>query len=428
MQKEDRQIPNAIHARVVALVTFEARLLHTHKPKRCTGSPELCTVEASSSSTTCELFRAGRVTPVATIQSADVISPSFSTRSSLRIAQVAPLSESVPPKLYGGTERVVATLTDELVRQGHDVTLFASGDSRTDATLVAPVPRALRLAKSVDPLAWHLLMVEQVAQRADEFDIIHFHIAPLHFSIARRLSIPHVTTLHGRLDLPEVVTLYGEFNDLPLISVSDAQRVRFPIRIGSAPSITACRTASCSSARAPVDIWHSSAAFRRRNASIAPSRSRKRAAVRSRSRRKSIRPISGTSSSRSSRCWIIRSSSYSGEITEGQKGEFLGGARALLFPIDWPEPFGLVMIESLACGTPVVAIRGGSVPEIIDHGVTGFICDNLDEAIAATRRVHTLDRRACRRAFERRFTATRMAEDNVQLYRRLAADAALYAD
>ena len=161
---------------------------------------------------------------MATIQSADVISPSFSTRSSLRIAQVAPLSESVPPKLYGGTERVVATLTDELVRQGHDVTLFASGDSRTDATLVAPVPRALRLAKSVDPLALHLLLVEQVAQRADEFDIIHFHIAPLHFSIARRLSIPHVTTLHGRLDLPEIVTLYSEFSDLPLISVSDAQR------------------------------------------------------------------------------------------------------------------------------------------------------------------------------------------------------------
>jgi hypothetical protein len=143
-----------------------------------------------------------------------VISPSFSKRSSLRIAQVAPLSESVPPKLYGGTERVVATLTDELVRQGHDVTLFASGDSRTDATLVAPVPRALRLAKSVDPLALHLLLVEQVAQRADEFDVIHFHIAPLHFSIARRMSVPHVTTLHGRLDLPEVITLYGEFGDL----------------------------------------------------------------------------------------------------------------------------------------------------------------------------------------------------------------------
>ena len=165
---------------------------------------------------------------MATIQSADVISPSFSTRSSLRIAQVAPLSESVPPKLYGGTERVVATLTDELVRQGHDVTLFATGDSRTDAKLVAPVPRALRLAKTVDPLALHLLLVEQVAQCADEFDVIHFHIAPLHFSIARRLSIPHVTTLHGRLDLPEVVTLYGEFSDLPLVSVSDAQRIPIP--------------------------------------------------------------------------------------------------------------------------------------------------------------------------------------------------------
>jgi glycosyltransferase involved in cell wall biosynthesis len=312
---------------------------------------------------------------VATIQSADVISPSFSTRSSLRIAQVAPLSESVPPKLYGGTERVVATLTDELVRQGHDVTLFASGDSRTDATLVAPVPRALRLAKSVDPLAWHLLMVEQVAQRADEFDIIHFHVAPLHFSIARRLSIPHVTTLHGRLDLPEVVTLYSEFNDLPLISVSDAQRDPIPDQnwVGT--------------------VYHGL-------------------------------PNRELQFSASAGGYLA----FLGEITEGQKGAFLGGATALLFPIDWPEPFGLVMIESLACGTPVVAIRGGSVPEVIDHGVTGFICDNLDEAIAATRRVHTLDRRACRRAFERRFTATRMAEEYVQLYRRLAADAALYAD
>src|SRR4030095_14847618 len=228
VQKEDRPIPTAIHARVVMLITCEARLLHTHKPKRCTGSPELCTVEAASSSTGCERFSIRKGDPVATIQSADVISPSFSTRSSLRIAQVAPLSESVPPKLYGGTERVVATLTDELVRQGHDVTLFASGDSRTAATLVAPVPRALRRAKSVDPLALHLLLVEQIAQRADEFDIIHFHIAPLHFSIARRLSIAHRTTVHGRLDLPEVVTLYSEFTDLPLVSVSHAQRHHIP--------------------------------------------------------------------------------------------------------------------------------------------------------------------------------------------------------
>jgi glycosyltransferase involved in cell wall biosynthesis len=368
------------------------------------------------------------VTPVATIQSADVISPSFSTRSSLRIAQVAPLSESVPPKLYGGTERVVATLTDELVRQGHDVTLFASGDSRTDATLVAPVPRALRLAKSVDPLAWHLLMVEQVAQRADEFDIIHFHIAPLHFSIARRLSIPHVTTLHGRLDLPEVVTLYSEFNDLPLISVSDAQRGPIPDQnwVGTVyhglPNRELQFNAGAGGYLAflgrispekrvdrAIDIAKACGCPLKIAAKVDPADQRYF--------EHHIEPLLDHP--------LIE---YCGEITERQKGAFLGGATALLFPIDWPEPFGLVMIESLACGTPVVAIRGGSVPEIIDHGVTGFICDNLDEAIAATRRVHTLDRRACRRTFERRFSATRMAEEYVQLYRRLAADAALYAD
>jgi glycosyltransferase involved in cell wall biosynthesis len=368
------------------------------------------------------------VTPVATIQSADVISPSFSKRSSLRIAQVAPLSESVPPKLYGGTERVVGTLTDELVRQGHDVTLFASGDSRTDATLVAQVPRALRLAKSVDPLALHLLLVEQVAQRADEFDIIHFHIAPLHFSIARRMSIPHVTTLHGRLDLPEIVTLYSQFNDLPLISVSDAQRDPIPDQnwVGTVYHGLPNRELQFSAGAGgylaflgrispekrvdrAIDIATACGCPLKIAAKVDPADQRYF--------EQQIQPLLDHP--------LIE---YRGEITEGEKAAFLGGATALLFPIDWPEPFGLVMIEALACGTPVVAIRGGSVPEVIDHGVTGFICANLDEAIAATRRVHTLDRRACRRAFERRFTATRMAEEYVQLYRRLAADTALYAD
>jgi len=314
------------------------------------------------------------------------------------------------------------------VRQGHDVTLFASGDSRTNATLVPLVPRALRLSKSVDPLALHLLLVEEVARRADEFDIIHFHIAPLHFSIARRLSIPHVTTLHGRLDLPEVVTLYSAFTDLPLISVSDAQRRPIPDQnwVGTVYHGLPSRELQFSEGAGgylaflgrispekrvdrAIDIAKACGCPLKIAAKVDPADQRYF--------EQQIEPLLDHP--------LI---DYCGEITEAQKGAFLGGATALLFPIDWPEPFGLVMIESLACGTPVVSIRGGSVPEILEHGVTGFVCDTVDEAIAATKRIHTLDRRACRRAFERRFTASRMAEQYVQIYRRLVADAALYAD
>ena len=364
---------------------------------------------------------------MATIQSAEVISPSFRKRSTLRIAQVAPLSESVPPKLYGGTERVVSTLTEELVRQGHDVTLFASGDSRTSATHVAPVPRALRLGRCVDPLALHLLLVEQVAQRADEFDIIHFHIAPLHFSIARRLTVPHVTTLHGRLDLPEIASLYREFTDMPLVSVSDAQRAPLPdqnwigtvhhglpnreLQFGAGSGGYLAFLGRISPEKRvdrAIDIAKACGCPLKIAAKVDPADQRYF--------EQEIKPLLDHP--------LVE---YCGEISERQKGAFLGGAKALLFPIDWPEPFGLVMIESLACGTPVVAIRGGSVPEVLEHGVSGFICDNLNEAIDASRRIHTLDRRACRRAFERRFSAARMAEEYVRLYRRLAG-AVLFAD
>jgi glycosyltransferase involved in cell wall biosynthesis len=364
---------------------------------------------------------------VATIQSAEVISPSFRKRSTLRIAQVAPLSESVPPKLYGGTERVVSTLTEELVRQGHDVTLFASGDSRTSATLVAPVPRALRLSKCVDPLALHLLLVEQVAQRADEFDIIHFHTAPLHFSIARRLTVPHVTTLHGRLDLPELASLYNEFNDIPFVSVSDAQRAPLPRQnwIGTVHHGLPNRE---------LQFGTGSGGYLAFLGRISPEKRVDRAIAIAKACgcplkiAAKVDPADERYFEREIKPLLDHPLvEYCGEISERQKGEFLGGATALLFPIDWPEPFGLVMIESLACGTPVVAIRGGSVQEVLEHGVSGFICDNLDEAIDATRRIHTLDRRACRRAFERRFSATRMAEEYVRLYRRLAG-AVLFAD
>ena len=346
----------------------------------------------------------------------------------LRIAQVAPLSESVPPKLYGGTERVVATLCNELVRQGHDVTLFASGDSQTDATLESCVPRSLRLSRCADPLALHLLLVEQIAQRADEFDIVHFHIAPLHFSIARRLAIPHVTTLHGRLDLPEVLALYGEFSDLPLVSVSDAQREPLPDQnwVGTVYHGLPNRELQFNPNPGPY------LAFLGR---ISPEKRVDRAIEIAKACgwplkiAAKVDPVDAVYFKTTIEPLLDHPLiEFTGEITEAQKGAFLGGARALLFPIDWPEPFGLVMIEAMASGTPVIAFRKGSVPEVVQDGVTGFVCDNFEQAIEATRRAHVLDRRTCRQRFEERFTAARMAEEYIQLYRRLAARVALYAD
>ena len=342
----------------------------------------------------------------------------------LRIAQVAPLSESVPPKLYGGTERVVAVLTDELVRQGHSVTLFASGDSRTLAELVPACERAQRLMGCVDPLAGHMLMIEQIVQRADEFDIIHFHVAPLHFPLARRMSTPHLTTMHGRLDLPDLVPLYEEFSELPLVSISDAQRIPLPHQNWAGT------------------VHHG---FPEREFRFHPGPGTYLAFLGRISREKRVdRAIEIAKA-----CgWPLKIAAkvdptdvlyfkneiaplmnhplieFVGEITDAEKSAFLGQARALLFPIDWPEPFGLVMIESLACGTPVVAYRGGSVDEVIDHGLTGFVVDDLPQAIDATKRTHTLDRRACRDAFTRRFSSARMASAYVRLYRQLTSSAA----
>lgn len=337
----------------------------------------------------------------------------------LRIAQIAPLSESVPPQLYGGTERVVAYLTDELVRQGHAVTLFASGDSRTLAKLVPIYPEAQRLAGCRDYLAGLVLLLEEVIRRVEEFDILHFHIAQVHFPVARRLHTAHLTTMHGRLDLPELVPLYREFSDIPLVSISDAQRVPLP-EAGWTGTIYH---------GLPADLlrFHPEPgqylAFLGR---ISPEKRVDRAIA--------IAKACG---------WPIRIAAkidpvdrdyfeqhiqslfedplveFVGEIADSQKGDFLGGAKALLFPIDWPEPFGLVLIEALACGTPVVAFSGGSVPEIVEEGLTGFVVTNLDDAIAATRNVERLERRACRASFERRFTASRMASDYVRLFEQL---------
>ena len=340
----------------------------------------------------------------------------------MRIAQVAPLMESVPPQLYGGTERVVAFLTDALVRLGHDVTLFASGDSRTTARLVPAWPQALRLGgRCDDSLAPHLLMLEEVAARAREFDVLHFHVSQFHFSLARRLPTAHITTLHGRLDIPELPPLYREFNDIPVVSISDAQREPLP-DAGWVGTIHH---------GLPLDLLR-----------FQPRQGRYLAFVGRIAREKRVdRAIAIATAcgqplriaakvDPADREYFEREIrhlldnplvEFIGEISEDQKSDFLGGATALLFPIDWPEPFGLVMIEALACGVPVVAFRGGSVPEIIDHGETGFIVDTLAEAIEATRHMHRLDRRQCRATFERRFNVTRMAAEYVALYERLIA-------
>lgn len=341
----------------------------------------------------------------------------------MRIAQIAPLSESVPPQLYGGTERVVAYLTDELVRQGHDVTLFASGDSRTLARLIPICPEAQRLVGCRDYLAGLVLLLEEVTRRAKEFDVLHFHIAQLHFPIARRLSTPHLTTMHGRLDLPELVPLYREFSDIPLVSISDAQR----------GPLTHAGWAGTVYHGLPTDLLRFHPEPGEYLAFLGRISSEKRV-----DRAIAIAKACG---------WPIRIAAkidpadrdyydqhirhlfddpaveFIGEIGESQKSDFLGRAKALLFPIDWPEPFGLVLIEALACGLPVVAFAGGSVPEIVEHSVTGFVVNNLEEAIAATSEIERLDRRACRATFERRFTASRMASDYVRLYEQLISRA-----
>jgi glycosyltransferase involved in cell wall biosynthesis len=338
----------------------------------------------------------------------------------MRIAQVAPLYESVPPRLYGGTERVVSYLVEELVRQGHEVTLFASGDSRTQARLVAPCARSLRLdPQCIDPLAPHVLMLEQVYRRLDEFDLIHSHVDYLDYSLARRHAIPHLTTLHGRLDVPALAALYEEFREMPVVAISDAQRRALPhanwqgtVHHGLPRELLR-----------PGDGRGGYLAFLGR---ISPEKRVDRAVeIASRSGMRLRIAAKVDPADRQYFAEVVRplldrpGVEFLGEIGEAEKSEFLGGARALLFPIDWPEPFGLVMVEALACGTPVVAFRGGSVAEVIEHGVSGFVVDSIPDAVAAVRAIDRLSRTACRRAFETRFTVERMARDYLAIYARL---------
>jgi len=338
----------------------------------------------------------------------------------VRIAQVSPLYESVPPKLYGGTERVVSYLTEELVRQGHEVTLFASGDSATSARLVPVTPRALRLNdRCVDPIAHHALLVEKVAQMERQFDVIHFHVDYFHFPISRRLSYVHLTTLHGRLDLPDLALVYQEFDDMPLASISDAQRKPIPFANWQGTVYHGL----------PENLYRFHAcpgqylAFLGR---ISPEKRCDRAIEIA--RRVGLPLKIAAKVDKADRDYFESHIKpllaqlhvdFIGEISEGQKNDFLGNATALLFPIDWPEPFGLVMIESMACGTPIIAFRGGSVEEIMVPGRSGFICDSVDEAVDAVRELKRLDRADCRRLFEERFTVARMARQYVEIYRHL---------
>lgn len=350
----------------------------------------------------------------------------------MKIAQISPLAESVPPKLYGGTERVVSWLTEELVAQGHDVTLFASGDSRTSARLIPVTPQALRLDPTVkDTLGYNIMQIEEVRRRAHEFDVLHFHIDLLHAPFVRSLGVPAVTTLHGRLDLPDLTPFYRAFPDLALVSISDHQRQPMP----------PVNWAATIHHGMPIDLLTPTLgegggylAFLGR---ISPEKRPDRA-IRIAARAGIPLRIAAKIDDVDRAYWnevvapLVAQHedlvTFVGEIDDRRKAEFLGNARALLFPIDWPEPFGLVMIEAMACGTPVIAFRSGSVPEVIDDGRSGFIVDSEDAALAALARVGALTRTGVRSCFEERFSAGRMARDYVALYNKLIDEPFASAD
>ncbi|HEY8459541.1 MAG TPA: glycosyltransferase family 4 protein [Blastocatellia bacterium] len=343
----------------------------------------------------------------------------------MKIAQVSPLYESVPPQRYGGTERVVSYLTEELIRQGHEVTLFASGDSITNAELVACCPRSLRTDPGcIDPLVHHYLMLEKVFSRASEFDLIHFHIDYLHFPLSRRSSAPQLTTLHGRLDLPDLTPLYREFHDMPLVSISDAQR----------RPLSSAKWVGTVHHGLPEDLFKFHEAPGEYLAFLGRISPEKRVDRAIKIARRAGMPLKiAAKVDKADRDYfeaVIKPMldhsliEFIGEVGGKEKEEFLGNAYALLFPIDWPEPFGLVMIEAMACGTPVIAWPHGSVPEIIKDGTAGFIVKEIDEAARTVARLTNFDRRRCRKTFERRFTASRMVNDYMNIYERLLENGA----
>jgi glycosyltransferase involved in cell wall biosynthesis len=338
----------------------------------------------------------------------------------MKIAQVSPLFESVPPKRYGGTERVISYLTEELVKRGHEVTLFGSGDSITKARLVAAVPASIRF----DPndfswLSYHTIQFDMLSQMADNFDIIHFHTDYLHFPLARTLGVPHVTTLHGRQDLPYLQPLYRQFADIPLVSISDSQRSPLP-DANWVGTVYHGLPSNLYKFRAPAGKYF---AFIGR-----VSREKRIDRAIEIAERCGTRLVVAAKIDKADEPYfneylkpLFRKScvTYIGEIGEAEKGELLEHAKALLFPIDWPEPFGLVVIEAMSCGTPVIAYRHGAVPEIMEDGVTGFSVTDQDEAVRAAMRIDDIDRAGCRNLFERRFTAGHMADNYLRVYQQL---------
>jgi glycosyltransferase involved in cell wall biosynthesis len=339
----------------------------------------------------------------------------------MRIAQIAPLMESVPPALYGGTERVVSYLTEELVRQGHSVTLFASGDSLTSGKLVPCASAALRLTECVrDPIPYYMLMLDKLRDLMDEFDILHFHIDQFHFPLFRPIADRTLTTLHGRQDLPDLQALYRGFSDMPLVSISDAQR----------QPISTAGFVKTVYHGIPLDLHRPSLKPRRGYLAflgrICPEKRPDRAIAIARASGIPLKIAAKVDKVdqvyfHTTIAPLLNEPevSFIGEINEQEKTEFLSEALALLFPIEWPEPFGLSMIEAMACGTPVLAFRHGSVPEIVDEGVTGSIVDSIEEAVSALPRVLSLEREVVRRRFEERFSAARMAEDYLSIYQLL---------
>jgi glycosyltransferase involved in cell wall biosynthesis len=335
----------------------------------------------------------------------------------MRIAQIAPLAESVPPRFYGGTERVVSWLTEELVKQGHEVTLFASRDSVTSARLMSMVPEAIRLSKTIKiGIALHVLMLEKVFQMADEFDVLHFHVDLFHYSVCKRLKKAWINTLHGRLDLVELAQFFEEFRDAPVISISDSQREPLPwlnwrrtVHHGLPSNLYTFKAK-------PSDyllfLGRISPEKRLDRAIEIANRTGQRLVVAAKVDladeqyfQDVIKPLLNNP--------LVE---FIGEVSQEQKDELIGNAQGLLFPIDWREPFGIVTIEALACGTPVIAWNCGSVPEIIDSGVTGFICTSIEEAVKAVQSIGSIDRHKCREVFEQRFDVKVMADKYLSVY------------
>lgn len=338
----------------------------------------------------------------------------------MRIAQVAPLYESVPPTKYGGTERVVSWLTEELVRTGHDVTLFASGDSMTTATLFPVCRQAMRLdPHCIDRTAAHVLQLEYVLQEKNNFDLIHFHSDYLHFPLSRREHLNQLTTLHGRLDIPDLVPLYLMYKDMPVVSISDAQR-------SPLPWVNWQGTVHHGLPEDQYSLSKGKGGYLAFLGRISPEKGLDQAVEIARRVGMPLKVAAKVDQAdveyyETKIKHLLQGPDveYIGEIGYPEKNEFLGNAAALLFPIQWPEPFGLVMIEAMACGTPVIAYPYGSVREVIEDGVNGFVVPDIAGAVEAAKKIDQIDRKKCRRRFEERFTAARMAEDYLALYSRL---------